>query len=247
MKKVVLINSSKRKQNTYKILAQIKNYLDKESINCEIINLHEYDIKRCIGCETCLRKGFCPIKDDCRNLYEKLKKADGIIIGTPVYMRNISGMLKTMYDRTCRWYHRSEIAGKPVLSVITTAYSGVKTTSKYMKDVNLQWGAIDCGFVYRNAVNIKENVKDKEVKKFKLWLNKNVSEYRPTIKQVLEFQTQKILAEKILKIDQKYWVEKGWMYSDYYFKCKINIVKKLISNLYFALLNKVIPEKNDRD
>ncbi len=243
MKKVLLINSSKRKQNTYRLLSQIAGLLDKDNVECEIINLHSYNIKQCVGCETCLRKGFCPIKDDYFLLHEKLKDVDGIVIGTPVYMRNISSMLKTFYDRTCRWYHRTEIAGKPVFSVITTAYSGVKPTSNYIKEVNAQWGTIDCGYVSRNAINIDTPVKNKTVRKFKHWLNTDISKYKPSLRQLLEFQTQRILAKKVLDIDKQYWIGKGWMYSDYYYKCKINIVKRVISKVYFAILNRVIPEK----
>jgi multimeric flavodoxin WrbA len=114
MKKVIAINSSRRKKNTYNILQQIKARLT-EDIQVDIINLSDYQIKECVGCENCIRKGTCHINDDAEALMRKLTEYDGIIIGTPIYMNNISGTLKVFVDRTCRWLHRPELVAKPIL------------------------------------------------------------------------------------------------------------------------------------
>lgn len=53
MLKVIAINSSSRKMNTYKIIVQVKEILRDNNIDVEIINLFDYDIKACIGCEHC--------------------------------------------------------------------------------------------------------------------------------------------------------------------------------------------------
>lgn len=58
-KKVLAINSSLRKMNTYGILEKLKNELRQKQINVDIINLFDYDIKECIGCEQYLRGKTC--------------------------------------------------------------------------------------------------------------------------------------------------------------------------------------------
>ena len=101
MLKVIAINSSNRKMNTYDLIVQTKEILKNNNIDVEIVNLFEYEIKACIGCEHCLVKGGCVLKDDTFDIMQKIKSSDGIILTSPVYMENISGKLKTFVDRTC--------------------------------------------------------------------------------------------------------------------------------------------------
>lgn len=47
--------------------------------------------------------------------------------------------------------------------------------------------------------------------------------YNPSVNQLIFFQVQKVLAEKILSIDKKYWEERNWLNRLYYFDCSINL------------------------
>lgn len=64
MPKIIAINSSKRKMNTYGVIEQVKKILNNNDINVEIINLFDYDIKSCLGCENCLIPGFPPTHNE---------------------------------------------------------------------------------------------------------------------------------------------------------------------------------------
>jgi multimeric flavodoxin WrbA len=57
--RILIINSSFRKMNTYKILTQIEQLLKKSDThnNVEIINLFDYKIENCIGCRKCITNG----------------------------------------------------------------------------------------------------------------------------------------------------------------------------------------------
>ncbi len=243
MKKILLINSSLRKKSTYKLLTEIEGLLTDYST--EIVNLGDFDIKPCVGCENCIVRDKCPIKDDSSIIMNKMIEADGIIIGSPVYLRNISGLLKVFIDRGCSWYHRSPLIGKPVFFVTTTASSGSKQTINYLKDLSLQWGTIYSGYISRNAVNIdKKKIHIKEFKKFINFMNRDkLASYIPSFKEIIEFNTQKILATKIIPKDFEYWQNMGYMDSKFFFKCKINPFKKLIGFIYYKLLMSVIPDR----
>ncbi|MFX1313911.1 MAG: NAD(P)H-dependent oxidoreductase, partial [Promethearchaeota archaeon] len=65
----------------------------------ELINLYDYNIEDCIGCWSCSELGKCFKNDDFEHLFEKVKEADIIILGSPVYWGNISGIMKTFFDR----------------------------------------------------------------------------------------------------------------------------------------------------
>lgn len=236
MKKIVILNSSLRKKTTYNLLKKIETHFD--DYNIDFINIKDYEIKPCIGCENCLRRGQCNIKDQTQIVLDKLSQADGIIIGTPVYLRQISGHLKVLIDRGCAWYHRSPLVGKPILFVTTTQVTGSKQAIEYLKDLSLQWGTIDTGYISRRMFNADKDLTDKSLKLFEYYLkDKNKLKYRPTMKQILEFNTQKVLAVNILPLDLEYWTEKEYINKPYYYKCKINIFTRLIGIMHYKILS----------
>ncbi|MGH4050102.1 MAG: flavodoxin family protein [Clostridium sp.] len=240
MLKVIAINSSSRKKNTYGLIEKVKEILIDNNIDVEIINLFDYDIKTCIGCEHCLVKGGCVLNDQIEDIIDKIKSSDGIILSSPVYMENVSGMLKTFIDRTCRWFHRPEIYGKPVLVISTTKGSGLKSTLKYLDRVVIQWGGINAGKIGRSIGNIDNEISTRECENFIKYLNMNNERYKPLLKELINFQVQKVLAYKLIGLDSEYWKSKGWNSEAYYFKCKINIFRMLISRSFGKLLNKII-------
>jgi multimeric flavodoxin WrbA len=108
MKKKILIigiNGSPRKAGTTARL--LKNFLakfKKSGAETKLINLKDYKINYCLGCysnnpKTC--KFPCVQKDGMRKIYPLLLKADAIIFGTPIYWFNMSGLMKTFFDRMC--------------------------------------------------------------------------------------------------------------------------------------------------
>jgi multimeric flavodoxin WrbA len=101
--KIVLINGSPRKNGaTGKILTYFKDYLEKNNpdINIQYVNLIDYNIKYCIGCEICYKTGKCNITDDnVENIRDLIKSSDGIVFSSPNYASNVTGLFKTFYDR----------------------------------------------------------------------------------------------------------------------------------------------------
>ena len=240
MSKVIAINSSSRKMNTYDLIDQVKEILKDNNIGVEIINLFDYHIKSCIGCEQCIVKGKCVLEDQVIDIMEKIKLSDGLILTSPVYMENISGKLKTFVDRTCKWFHRPEIYGKPVLVISTTKGSGLKSTLKYIERVVIQWGGFNAGKIGRSIRNIDNKITKKECENFIKHLDMKKEDYTPSLNALINFEVQKVLAYKLIMLDSLYWREKGWNTEVYYFKCKINIFKRLISVSFGKFLNKVV-------
>lgn len=240
MLKVVAITSSKRKMNTFNVVSQVKEILKKNNIEVEIINLFDYKIDTCIGCECCILKGECVLRDDTEKLMEKLIQCDGIILSSPVYLKAVSGKLKTFVDRTCAWFHRPVLYDKPLLVISTTKGSGLKSTLKYMESVGIQWGTINAGAVGRNIMSINKKVKEKECEKFIKYIKTDKHEYKPSLESILNFQMQKVLSRNKISIDKEYWDKKNWDKSQYYFNCKINPFKRAVGSSTFKILNKII-------
>jgi multimeric flavodoxin WrbA len=100
--KVLAINGSPRKgKNTAQMLSLALQESEKLGAQTELIEISDYQIDYCKGCNKCLVKETCSITvDDVAVILEKMCCADGIILGSPVYFGNITGQLKTLIDRT---------------------------------------------------------------------------------------------------------------------------------------------------
>ena len=66
-----------------------------------VVDVCKKDIHGCIACEYCHTKGHgeCALKDDMREIYDLLKKAEMLVLASPIYYHNISGQLKCVIDR----------------------------------------------------------------------------------------------------------------------------------------------------
>jgi multimeric flavodoxin WrbA len=101
--KVVAFNGSSRKNgNTALLIRRVLSVLEAEGIETELIQLAGKHIRGCNACRTCFstKNNRCIIKDDNVNAYiQKMVKADGIILGSPVYFSMMSPELKALIDR----------------------------------------------------------------------------------------------------------------------------------------------------
>lgn len=243
--KILLLNASLRKKNTYQLLQRVASHLDGHEL--DFCNINDYDIKACTGCENCMRNGTCIIKDEAHILLDKMIEADGIIIGTPIHLRQISGALKLLIDRACSWYHRSPIAGKAIYFVSTTQVTGSKEAMTYLRDLSVQWGTIYTGSLSRTLFSMDKEIKSSEFDRFIKYLDQNNRRYhRPSFKEIMEFNTQKVLAEQVLPLDKSYWEEKGYLDNPYFYKCKINPIKRLVGYSFYRLLSRII-SKNKKE
>jgi multimeric flavodoxin WrbA len=76
--------------------------------------LSDKSIKPCIGCETCIESGVCAITDDDSTaLFDELASCDAVIIGSPVYYRNVTAQLKAAFDRSFAYRRGGFLTGKP--------------------------------------------------------------------------------------------------------------------------------------
>ncbi|MBT9172274.1 MAG: 2-amino-4-deoxychorismate dehydrogenase [Syntrophomonadaceae bacterium] len=101
MKILALCGSHRKGKNTSRMLQTVLREAASLGAETELVELTDYEIKECISCNKCLRRPECVITDDGMNvLYGKLLRADGIVIGSPVYFGNVSGRLKDFIDRS---------------------------------------------------------------------------------------------------------------------------------------------------
>jgi multimeric flavodoxin WrbA len=103
--KVVAFNGSARKGgNTAILLGHVLGELAAEGIETELVELAGARIHGCLACRKCsTRKDRrCSQTDDMGNVcIDRMAAADGILLGSPTYVADISPEIKALIDRAC--------------------------------------------------------------------------------------------------------------------------------------------------
>ncbi len=122
--KVLLINGSPHPQGcTYTALREVADTLEAEGIETEIFQIGKAPVRGCIACRACARLGKCVFDDDPANeLIAKLRAADGVVVGSPVYYAGPNGALCALLDRV--FYAGGDFSFKPAAAVVSARRSG---------------------------------------------------------------------------------------------------------------------------
>ena len=101
--KVVAFNGSARKDgNTAILIRQVFAELEAEGIETELVQLAGQKIRGCTACGQCYKNKNhrCVIENDVVNdCIEKMRAADGIILGSPTYFADLTPEMKALIDR----------------------------------------------------------------------------------------------------------------------------------------------------
>lgn len=99
--KIIAIKSSPRKSgNTNTIIEKILEGAEEKGHLALRYDLNEMNFKGCQACRVCKEKDiYCILNDDLKDYWNKLRTADVVILGSPNYMGDISGTLKSFIDR----------------------------------------------------------------------------------------------------------------------------------------------------
>lgn len=225
--KVLGINASPRKKNTYRLIEMIMEEITEPEIDKEIITISDYkNFNFCLGCCTCMYTlpGECIQKDDVQAIQKKIVEADGFILGSPVYIGQVSAHLKNLIDRCCAWSHRPPLVGRhaAVVATIAAPPAAAKPTIDYMKSWMRIVGAWVIGelTVYAPHTHI-ENEDEVRNRAHELGakLISDITEkkpYPPTEEDIRMFNAIKRKVQSIGGADLEYWKKKGWLDKEYY-------------------------------
>jgi multimeric flavodoxin WrbA len=97
--KVLLLCGSPRLEgNTAQVLGECAKALEHEGIETETVLLAEMHILSCTACGLC-GGGECALDDGLNEVIDKLREADGFIVGTPVYFGTARGDVMSALQR----------------------------------------------------------------------------------------------------------------------------------------------------
>ena len=132
MKKIVAINTSPRTEwNTATLVREAARGAESEGAGVKIFDL--YQLEKFTGCISCFEcklgenKGKCANQDGLAPVLEEIRSADGLIIGTPNHLGDVSAGFHALYERLIFQHitYKNEIASYverliPVFFIMTS-------------------------------------------------------------------------------------------------------------------------------
>jgi multimeric flavodoxin WrbA len=122
---ILLINGSPHINGcTFTALAEAANQIESHGIGTHFLHIGTKPIQGCTACGGCSETGYCVFKNDRVNeCIDLIKKADGLIVGSPVFYGAPNGALCSFMDRM--FFASSQaFAFKPAAAVVSCRRGG---------------------------------------------------------------------------------------------------------------------------
>lgn len=149
MKIVGFIGSPRKKGNTTTIVNEVLRGAQAAGAETKVFNLNQLSIRGCQACYKCQTpEGKCVQKDDMAPLYDEIYSADAVVIGTPIYMFQVTGQTKIFIDRLFAFLYlkdgqpgnfRNKLKGKKTVTVFS---QGQPDTSLFASNFDLTEGVL---------------------------------------------------------------------------------------------------------
>jgi len=99
MKVVGFVASPRIDGNTAWVVDKILEGAKEHGAETEVWCSGNINLGPCKGCLSCVKTGRCIINDDMQKIYGALKQADALVLGSPIYMGQMSAQAKMFTDR----------------------------------------------------------------------------------------------------------------------------------------------------
>ena len=153
MKVIAFVGSPRTKGNTTTIVNEVLRGASEAGAETKTYHLNTLNIRGCQACYKCQAgpDARCVQKDDMAALYDDIYSADAIVVGSPVFMLQVSAQTKTFTDRLFALLYmkdgqpanfRNKIRGKKALTVYS---QGQPDTNLFASSFDLNEGVL--GFV----------------------------------------------------------------------------------------------------
>jgi len=248
MNKVTAFVGSARKKHTHDAVVCFLNHLQSMGdIETEIVHLHDYRLEYCRGCKVCFEKGKerCPLKDDRDLLIEKMMASDGVIFASPNYSFQMSGIMKTFLDRLAFAFHRPRFFGKAFTSIVT---QGIGLGNKIVDSLDFAGKCLGFNPVKGSCITALEPMTDREKQKMDGVLARQARRYYarlekpgfpvPGLFMLMGFRMGRTNVRLELddsSRDYRYYLERGWFESDYFYPTRLGVLKKGAGKLFDSM------------
>jgi multimeric flavodoxin WrbA len=155
MPKTLLISGSPKPEgNTAQLMRECAEVIQKEGVEAEVISFAGMSIQSCNACGKCSETGECDIQDGLNEIIKKVRSAEGLIVGSPVYFGTARGDVMAALQRIGYVSRRSNqfLSGKVGGAVAVARRGGQTFTLQEMLMFFLINDMIVPGSTYWNMV-----------------------------------------------------------------------------------------------
>jgi len=259
IKILALIGSYRKKGNTARIVQMIEARMralaaqQNVPLEWETLFLGDMDIRPCRGCRVCFDRGedACPLKDDIPLIRVKMESADGLLLASPVYVDDVSGLVKTWMDRLAYLCHRPAMGGKCAYPLATVGGGATGHTLRTMNAALLTWGY---HLVGQTGLKMGALASAEELPRYQPAADKAADRLfravagqqalNPAFVSLLAFKVQQLAwqREPPGSFDHTWWQDQGWLdpACTFYFPPRSRRVKVALARLAGAVVSRFV-------
>lgn len=105
--RIIAIDGSARRGAVSRSVETAARAAEVAGATVQRVHLHDLEVRYCTGCLMCRATGVCKIQDDLPALVERIVQADGVIFGTPSYLRKPDEATRAILDRIAGYFAAS--------------------------------------------------------------------------------------------------------------------------------------------
>ncbi len=139
MKVIGFVGSPRKDGNTSTIVNEVLKGAKTKGAEIKTYYLNEMNIKPCQSCYFCRNNPVCCIKDDMQQIYVDIKESEALVIGSPIYMFQISAQTKIFLDRLFAIMsndYKGKLGEKKAVMVYTQETSEADFYNEYIQHNN---------------------------------------------------------------------------------------------------------------
>ncbi len=259
MRVLTLIGSYRKQGNSARMVsmveARMRDLAARQGLpfEFETLFLGDSDIRYCLGCRACFDRGesACPLKDGVAKIRARIDASDALIVASPVYVDDVSGLMKSLMDRLAYLCHRPGLGGKYAYALATVGGGSAGHALRTLYLGLLTWG---CHIVGKTGVKMGALVPEIDMPRYRAQANTAAERLfgaiakktamNPSFVSLMAFKIQQLAwkGEPAGSHDYAYWREQGWLSRGctYYHAHRANPLKLALARLSGAVLYRFV-------
>ena len=120
----------------------VQAILEKSGLESEFAKLTDLNYSACKGCvQLCAKPQVCMLEDEAQPYYQKIKEADAVVLGSPLYFGTVNAAMLSFVERFFGYRHVTiAIAKKPVVLVLGGGGQNLDTAEERFRGVLQSFG-----------------------------------------------------------------------------------------------------------
>jgi len=142
MKVAAFVGSPRPDGVTDAVVRQVIFGSEDKGADSSVFHIGLLHIMGCHACKKCRQTGVCVLDDDMTPLFEELRKADCIVLGTPIYFYYMTAQMKAFTDRLFSLIgegFKSRLGRKKTVLVITQGADNPELFSDQIDSMKKAW------------------------------------------------------------------------------------------------------------